>query len=71
MDRTKGRLVRQDGSASLVQVSRVSLKGCEIPGELPIGELVSVEFTDVALLVGQVQSSRLGSSQITFTGIVG
>ena len=71
MASTRGRLVRQDGTASDVQVSQYSLKGCHIPDELPIGELVSVEFTDTALLVGRVCSSNAGKSQILFTAIAG
>lgn len=71
MPSAKGRLVRQDGSASEVTVSEYSLKGCHLPQELPIGELVSVEFPDVAVLVGRVHASRSGTSQIMFTGIVG
>jgi hypothetical protein len=68
MASTVGRLVRQDGSATKVQVSQYSLQGCQIPHELPLGELVSVEFTDVALLVGQVSASQAGGSQIMFVG---
>jgi hypothetical protein len=68
---TTGRLVRQDGSVSEVLVSRCSLKGCHIPQELPVGELVSVEFTDIVLLVGHVRSSEAGNSQILFTRIAG
>jgi hypothetical protein len=71
MASTRGRLVRQDGTASDVEVSHYSLRGCCIPDELPLGELVSVEFTDTALLVGRVCSSQVGKSQIIFTGIAG
>lgn len=68
---TRGRLVRQDGTASDVQVSQYSLRGCLVQRELPVGELVSVEFTDIAVVIGQVHASQSGNSQITFTGIAG
>ena len=68
MGSAKGRLVRQDGSTSQVQVTKYSLMGCQIPHELPVGELVSVEFTDIALLIGQVSAAQSGQSQISFLG---
>jgi hypothetical protein len=33
--------------------------------------MVSVEFTDIALLVGQVHSIQSGHSKITFTSLAG
>jgi hypothetical protein len=35
------------------------------------GEIVSVEFTDLALLVGQVVSTKDGKSKLSFFGIPG
>jgi hypothetical protein len=67
----EGRLVRQDGSSSDVAVSCYSRNGCIASGELMVGEIVSVEFTDVALFVGQVTSSGGGKSQVNFFGLPG
>lgn len=68
MGSATARLVRQDGSARQVQVSHYSTKGCHIPHELSLGELVSVEFTDIALLIGHVKCIQSGGSQIMFIG---
>ncbi|QIK78028.1 hypothetical protein G7077_02990 [Sphingomonas piscis] len=66
MRETLVRLVRQDGSACDVPVSSYSLKRCEIPHELPVGEAISVEFTDLALLLGNVVSTAAGRSEVRF-----
>lgn len=62
------RLVREDGSSSELHLSDYSAARCSIPDELSLGEVVSVEFTDIALLIGQVSSVRLGFSDVTFLG---
>jgi hypothetical protein len=62
----KNRLVREDGSYSEVAISRYSRSSCQVHLELPVGELVSLEFTDIALLVGQVSASEAGRSSISF-----
>ena len=69
MRKLRGRLVRRDGSYSEVAVSLRSHTGCIASRELMLGEIVSVEFTDLALLVGQVASTKAGKSQLKFFGM--
>jgi hypothetical protein len=62
--------VRQDGSSSQVDLSNCSTLGCKVAAVLPVGEIVSVEITDIALLVGQVSASGSGYSEVGFRGHV-
>ena len=66
---TTGRLVRQDGCASEVAVSRYSTKNCDVHLDLPIGEVVSVEFTDLAVILGEVTAALDERSRIDFIGM--
>lgn len=66
---TSGRLVRQDGTFSEVSVTDCSSASCNVFHELRVGELVSVEITDLALIVGHVSATQHGQSRIDFLGL--
>jgi hypothetical protein len=62
--------VRQNGHHLEASVGNLSPRGCDVDYELLAGELVSIEITDLALLVGEVLGSVAGRSTVTFLGSV-
>jgi hypothetical protein len=63
------RVVREDGQDLWASVSEYSTRGCNLDCNLTLGEIVSVEMSDAAILIGEVGALISGRSAISFIGL--